>query len=87
MLYEAVNEAHNDSRFLSFILTLVRRFDDVKVTDSYMDVDNCAIHNISGVDELFKDCIHNLVFLPLYFSQLNPIEETIYIRSLLEDQH
>jgi len=61
LLYETVDGAYNDSRFISFILPLLRRLDEAKVTDLCIVMDKC----VSGVYATFCETMD--ILSPLFY--------------------
>ena len=75
LMCETVDGAYNGLRFASFVVSLLEKLDELSITDSFIIMDNCVIHKVHAVRELFNNSRHSLVFLPPYSPQLNPIEE------------
>ena len=71
VFWETVFGAYNGDRFKDLIERLLPKF----LARCYLILDNAAFHKRNDVRQLIESSGRNLLFLPPYSPQLNPIEE------------
>jgi len=65
--------SYNSERFLEFIVDCVEK--GYIRRDNFIVMDNCRIHKTSAIVSYFERNNFNILYLPPYSPQLNPIEE------------
>ena len=77
MHIEVFDHAINGANFLSFVERLLKLYSmqPWPLLNSILVMDNAAIHQVNGVQEMVEAHGSCLVYLPAYSPDLNPIEE------------
>lgn len=65
----------NTGIFIEFVRELIETLRVQNMPNKTLILDNAAIHKNNAIKDLIEDNGHQLVFLPPYTPQLNPIEE------------
>lgn len=73
--FKVLNGSYNSERFCVYVRELIAYLEDGG-TKYTIIMDNCSIHKVQNVRAIINQAGHDLVFLPPYSPQLNPIEET-----------
>ena len=87
LTYDLTDETVTGEAFFNFItgslIPNMLPFDGIN-PHSIAIMDNCSVHHVQEVKQLFKDAGILLLFLPPYSLDLNPIEETFsFVKSYL----
>jgi transposase len=75
ILYHTKNCPYNGVLFREFLNNLVNKLGEKKMYNCTIIMDNVAFHKVAGIREILEEHGHNILFLPPYSPQLNPIEE------------
>lgn len=73
--FKTINKAFTGESYSDFILEVLEILQATSQLGFTFIMDNCAIHKVSSVRSFIENSGHNLLFLPPYSPQLNPIEE------------
>ena len=75
ILSKTMNTAYNGALFSEFVQELMVKLNELQMMSFTIIMDNVSFHKVTGINELIFEGGHNLLFLPTYSPQLNPIEE------------
>ena len=76
ILHTAIhNHTITSDEFLLFIAGLLDHMQPWPLPNSVIVMDNAAIHKVEGIREMVEECGLQLIYLPPYSPDLNPIEE------------
>jgi transposase len=75
LFYEVIDRPYNGERYYMFLHDLLRILREKNLTSMILVMDNLPVHKVDIIKNLIIQNGHNLVFLPPYSPQLNPIEE------------
>ena len=84
--FNVCSGSYNSERFCEYMRDLIAILGDS--TEKYhIIMDNCSINKVQEVRSIIENSGHEIIFLPPYSPQLNPIEETFskwkhYIRAM-----
>jgi transposase len=86
LAYEVRESAYNRGNFISYLLHLLNILHEERMVGVTIIMDNCSIHKGDEIRDIIQNQGHELLFLPAYSPQLNPIEETFSKwKSLIKD--
>lgn len=73
--FHVKDRPYNSESFLFYIRDLIAKFENENLKNMTIICDNVSFHKSNEIKEIIDHNGHNLVFLPPYSPQLNPIEE------------
>jgi len=77
--FKVLEKAFNAEQFRIFIDDLLNELRSHGIVNKIIIADNASIHKNKEVKELIEQAGHQLIFLPPYTPQLNPIEEVFSV--------
>jgi len=74
--FEIIRGAYNGNSFQSFVSGFLAYLKEECLMNKTIIMDNCSIHKVKGISSSITNSGHQLLLLPPYSPQLNPIEES-----------
>jgi len=75
LTFKVLEKAFNADHFRIFVTDLLEELHRLAAVNKVLIIDNASIHKNKELKQLIEEAGHQLIFLPPYTPQLNPIEE------------